>query len=69
LAFPDITKTGYTSLDLQKLLLDQAKVAIVPGLPQWFGERAEGHIRLSFATSIELVEEGLNRVKLTMEKQ
>ncbi len=36
-------------------------VAVVPGSPRWFGPGAEGHVRLSFATSAALLEEGLNR--------
>lgn len=62
LAFPDITGTTYSAQELQIMLLDKAKVAVVPGLPQWFGERAQGHIRLSFATSEELIKEALYRM-------
>jgi aspartate/methionine/tyrosine aminotransferase len=36
-------------------------VAVVPGSPRWFGPGARGHVRLSFATSAGLLEEGLNR--------
>ncbi|WP_353480653.1 pyridoxal phosphate-dependent aminotransferase [Haliscomenobacter sp.] len=61
-AFINITGTGMTSADLQKLLLEKAKVAVVPGLAQWFGEGAEGYIRLSFATSAEILEEALFRI-------
>jgi aspartate/methionine/tyrosine aminotransferase len=43
-------------------LLEKAKVAVVPGLSKWFGDRATGHIRLSFATSEEILKEGLNRI-------
>jgi aspartate/methionine/tyrosine aminotransferase len=61
-AFVNITGTGMSSADLQKLLLEKAKVAVVPGLKQWFGEGAEGYIRLSFATSAEILEEALFRI-------
>jgi bifunctional pyridoxal-dependent enzyme with beta-cystathionase and maltose regulon repressor activities len=47
---------------MQKLLLEKAKVAVVPGLGKWFGDRAAGHIRLSFATSEEILKEGLYRI-------
>ena len=30
--------------------------------PRWYGPGAEGHLRLSFATSAGLLEEGLNRL-------
>ena len=60
--FPDISQTPYSASELHKHLLDKAKVAVVPGLPKWFGSAAEGHIRLSFATSEELLTEALNRI-------
>jgi bifunctional pyridoxal-dependent enzyme with beta-cystathionase and maltose regulon repressor activities len=47
---------------LQQVLLEKAKVAVVPGLGKWFGERAQGHIRLSFATSESILKEGLFRI-------
>jgi aspartate/methionine/tyrosine aminotransferase len=62
-AFADITGTGKTSSEIHELLMTQAKVAVVPGLKQWFGEGAEGYIRLSFATSKELLTEALSRIK------
>lgn len=63
LVFPNISQTGFTAQQVQTLLLSQAKVAVVPGLPQWFGSRADGHIRLSFATSKEVLEESFSRIK------
>ncbi len=44
--------------ELSKLLLEQAHVALVPG--EAFG--APGFLRLSYATSIERIEEGLRRL-------
>ena len=44
--------------ELAKLLLDKARVAIVPG--DAFG--APGYLRLSYATSLERIEEGLRRL-------
>jgi aspartate aminotransferase len=44
--------------DLAKLLLDKARVAVVPG--DAFG--APGYLRLSYATSIERIDEGLRRL-------
>jgi aspartate/methionine/tyrosine aminotransferase len=67
LAFPNITGTGKDAQTLQSLLLEKGKVAVVPGLSQWFGERAKGHLRISFATSEELIKEGLSRIKNTIE--
>jgi aspartate aminotransferase len=51
-------RTCTTSLDLAAVLLDEAKVAIVPG--EAFG--APGYARLSFATSDDDIEEGLQRI-------
>jgi aspartate/methionine/tyrosine aminotransferase len=62
LVFPDISNTHMDALTLQQVLLEKAKVAVVPGLGKWFGERAQGHIRLSFATSESILKEGLFRI-------
>ena len=62
LVFPDITQMGLDAEEIQKILLEKGKVAVVPGLGKWFGDRAAGHIRLSFATSEEILKEGLNRI-------
>jgi aspartate aminotransferase len=45
--------------DLARLLLDKARVAVVPGT----GFGAPGYLRLSYATSIERIEEGLRRLE------
>jgi aspartate aminotransferase len=46
------------SMDFAKALLDQASVALVPGLP--FG--CDKNVRLSFAYSLEQIEKGLDRL-------
>jgi aspartate/methionine/tyrosine aminotransferase len=46
--------------------LKEAKVSVVPGLPRWFGSRADGHIRLSFATSRTILEQAFERINLCM---
>jgi aspartate aminotransferase len=65
-AFPNISAhlTGPHAVaksctELSKELLDKAHVALVPG--EAFG--APGYLRLSYATSIERIEEGLRRLK------
>lgn len=65
-ALANITGTGKSSQELQELLFKQAKVSVVPGLKQWFGQGAEGYIRLSFATSEEILREALGRIKQTV---
>jgi len=47
------------SLDMAEYLLDEALISLVPG--EAFG--AEDYIRISFATSMEELEEGLKRLK------
>ncbi len=67
-AFTDIRGTKKTSKDIQQILMEEAKVAVVPGLKEWFGNGAEGYIRMSFATSAEILGEALDRVKKTLSK-
>jgi len=57
-------KTIKDSLVLADLLLTEAKVAVVPGIV--FGD--DNFVRLSYATSIENIVEGLNRIKFFVEK-
>ena len=49
--FPDVHCLGRTRESLAAYLLEEARVAVVPGAARWFGPGAEGHLRLSFATS------------------
>jgi aminotransferase len=65
-AFANITGTGKTSAEMQQLLYNEAKVAVVPGLKQWFGDGAEGYIRLCFATSDTILSEALSRITNTL---
>jgi aminotransferase len=67
-AFANISGTGKSSAEMREILFEQARVAVVPGHKEWFGEGAEGFIRLSFATSEAILEEGLYRIKKTMDK-
>jgi aspartate aminotransferase len=57
-------KTIGTAADLATFLLEEAQVALVPGEP--FG--SERHIRLSFACSMDDIEEGLNRIEVALAK-
>lgn len=43
-------------------LLERQRLAVVPGSPRWFGQRAAGHLRLCFATSAGVLAEGLERL-------
>src|SRR3989442_3123902 len=56
--FPNISKTGLRSSDFCAKLLEQEKVAAVPGIA--FG--ADDYLRLSYATSMANIENGLDRL-------
>ncbi|MBI5768876.1 MAG: pyridoxal phosphate-dependent aminotransferase [Verrucomicrobia bacterium] len=56
--FPNITSFGLKDQDFCARLLDQEKVAAVPGSA--FG--AEGYLRLSYATSDEIIAKGVARL-------
>ncbi len=57
--FVDVSEVNKNTLELADKLLDDVKVAVVPG--EGFG--APGFIRLSFATSMENIKEGLDRIE------
>jgi aspartate aminotransferase len=58
--FPNIKGTGMTSNGLANLILENAGVALLPG--SCFGQYGEGYLRLSYATSIPVIEQGLERI-------
>ncbi len=59
--FPSIKSTGMTSDEFCRRLLEEEKVAVVPGTA--FGESGEGFIRCSYAYSIDNIQEALKRIK------
>ena len=61
-AFPNIKYTNYQSSQLANLILEEAGVALLPGSA--FGKQGEGYLRLSFATSIANIKEGLSRLAI-----
>ncbi|MCX6707898.1 MAG: pyridoxal phosphate-dependent aminotransferase [Candidatus Woesearchaeota archaeon] len=58
-AFPDVSRTGMKSMEFTERLLDEAKVAVVPGKD--FG--ADNNVRLSYACSMENIKKGLDRIE------
>ncbi len=60
-AFPSIAHTGLTSKQFAKHLLFEENVAAVPGTA--FGQSGEGHIRCTYATSMEQLKEALRRME------
>lgn len=59
--FPDISTTGFTSEEFAEKLLESEHVALVPG--NAFGACGEGHVRCSYATSIDKISEALARIE------
>jgi len=60
-AFPSIKKTGLSSLEFSKRLLELEKVAVVPGTA--FGPSGEGFLRLSYASSMSKLKEAMDRIE------
>jgi aspartate/methionine/tyrosine aminotransferase len=50
-----------SSYELAFEILEKAEVGVSPGID--FGQNAEGYLRLSYANSLENLEEGLNRLE------
>jgi aspartate aminotransferase len=65
-AFPNIKATEMSSNDLANLILEKAGVALLPGSS--FGQNGEGYLRLSYATSIEIIQLGLERIQAILER-
>ncbi|MDD7390903.1 MAG: aminotransferase class I/II-fold pyridoxal phosphate-dependent enzyme [Lachnospiraceae bacterium] len=59
--FPSIKKYGMTSEEFATRLLEEQKVAVVPGSA--FGSSGEGYIRISYAYSLESLKKALERVE------
>ncbi len=59
--FPCIRRTGLTSQEFAERLLQEQKVAVVPGTA--FGESGEGFVRCSYATATDKVIEAMRRMK------
>jgi aminotransferase len=64
--FPSFQLRNMSSMELAKYLITEAKVVTVPGSS--FGESGEGHLRISYATSIEKIRIGMSRIKEAVEK-
>jgi aspartate/methionine/tyrosine aminotransferase len=64
--FPNIARTGHSSKMLADRCLNEAGVACLSGTA--FGEWGEGHLRFSYANSLENIEEALRRIREMLEK-
>jgi aspartate/methionine/tyrosine aminotransferase len=68
-AFYILANAKKFSRDSYRLAFDillRAKVGVAPGID--FGTNAEGYLRISYANSMENIEEGMNRLERYLEK-
>ncbi len=63
--FPSIESTGMTSEKFCNRLLEEQKVAVVPG--NAFGESGEGHVRISYSYSMAHLKEAMRRIRAFLE--
>lgn len=69
--FPDISSYRLSSEEMASYLLEEAKVAVVPGHGEpfsYFGPGGEGHVRLVFCTGKEILAEALDRMETALDK-
>lgn len=59
-------KFGSDSLGLSRCILEEAGVAVTPGID--FGDGAEGYLRFSYANSLDNIKDGLERVDRYLNK-
>jgi aminotransferase len=65
-AFPDIRSTGLTSKEFAVRLLQEEKVAAVPGVA--FGPSGEGFLRMCFATAFDRIQIAMERTSNFVER-
>lgn len=64
--FPRIDFGGLSAFDAAMYLVDNARVSTVPGTA--FGSLGEDHLRLSYATSTDRINEGMDRIQQAVKK-
>lgn len=65
-AFPNVKSFPMSSEKIADYLLEDAGVSLLDG--KFFGQYGEGYLRLSYATSMENIKEGLKRIKTSLDK-
>lgn len=65
-AFPRVPDVGMSSMEFAKYILENARVAVVPGSA--FGESGEGFLRASFSTSYENLVKAADRMETAIAK-
>jgi aspartate/methionine/tyrosine aminotransferase len=63
--FPDVRGTGMTAQQFTDYLIEDYSVGVVAGSA--FGDRGEGHVRVTYAAPDELLEEGMARIRKACE--
>ena len=63
--FPSIASTGLTSEEFCNRLLQEQRVAVIPG--NAFGASGEGHIRISYSYSMQHLREACRRMRIFLE--
>ncbi len=58
--FPNIADTGLSAKQVEQGLLEDAGVAAIAGTS--FGQYGEGYLRLSYANSLENIQEAVSRI-------
>ena len=64
--FPNVTQLPLSCEALADYLMDDAGVALLPGTA--FGKYGDGYLRLSYANSLENIEDALRRIKTAIAK-
>jgi len=64
--FPCIKSTKLSSMEFSRKLLEDQKVAVVPGTA--FGACAEGYIRISYASSMDNLKEAISRIRIFLQR-
>jgi aminotransferase len=65
-AFPNVSASGMADHEFADALLQEEQVAVVPGSA--FGASGKGHVRASYATAYEKIEEALERLRRFMQR-
>jgi aspartate/methionine/tyrosine aminotransferase len=60
-AFPNVSEYTKNSAQLAEKLLENKGVSLTPG--SVFGTNGEGHLRISYATSMQDILEGVKRIE------
>ena len=61
----DVSDLPGDALDIADLLLEEAGVAVTPGVD--FGEEASDYLRFSYATDLEAIEDAIRRIEAVLE--